>query len=237
MSGSRFTTTQWSLVLAAGERGSSESEAALARLCALYWYPLFAFVRRQGYSADEAQDLTQAFFARLIEKGDVADADRSRGRFRSFLLASCKHFLSNERDRERTLKRGGGREAISIDVATAEARYQRAFAHDETPERLYDRQWTMTLLDRVLEQLKEEYEANGNERLFARLRPFITGDGADETYAMAARDLDMTEGAIKVAVHRLRRRYREAVRQQIAETVGSLQEVDDEMRYLLSSVL
>lgn len=237
MTGARFSTTQWSLVLAAGAAQSSEGEAALARLCTLYWYPLFAFVRRQGHSADEAEDLTQAFFARLIEKGDISDADRSRGRFRSFLLASCKHFLSNQRDRERTLKRGGGHEAISIDVAAAEARYQRALAHDETPERLYDRQWTLTLLETVVAQLKEEYAANGNVRLFDALRPFITGDGEGDAYASVAAGLDMSEGAVKVAVHRLRRRYREALREHVADTVGSLQEVDDEMRYLLASVV
>lgn len=233
---SRFATTQWSLVLAAGNRGSDDAEAALARLCSLYWYPIFAFVRRQGHSADQAQDLTQAFFTRLIEKGDLGDADRSRGRFRTFLLTSCQHFLSNERDRELTLKRGEGRAAVSIDGAAAEGRYQRALSHAETPERLYDRQWCLTLLDSVLDSLRRDYVAAGSEQAFDRLRGFLTLDDDAGTHADVARDLGMTPGAVKVAVHRLRRRYRDALRKSVADTVGSPQDVEDEMRYLLKTL-
>jgi DNA-directed RNA polymerase specialized sigma24 family protein len=234
---SRFATTQWSLVLAAGRGDSAEAEEALARLCALYWYPVFAFVRRRGHPIDEAQDLTQGFFTRLIEKGDLSDADRDRGRFRTFLLSACQHYLSNERDRMLTLKRGGGFTAVPLDVvAAAEGRYQRALAHEETPEKLYDRQWCLTLLECALATLRAEYVADGSEQLFDRLRGFLTMDDDAGTHAAAASDLGTTTAAVKVAVHRLRRRYRDSLRQLVAETVDSPQEVDDEMRYLLQTV-
>ena len=232
----RFATTQWSLVLAAGRRGSAGAEEALARLCSLYWYPVFAFVRRQGHPRDDAQDLTQGFFTRLIEKGDLGDADRSRGRFRSFLLTACRHYLSNERDHAQAQKRGGGLLPMSIDVAAAESRYERAFAHAETPERLYDRQWCLTLLVGVLDDVREDYEAVGRDRLFDRLRDFLTGDEGAGTHADAARDLGMTAAAVKVAVHRLRRRYRAALRRRVADTVETDQEIDDEIRYLLKTL-
>jgi len=232
----RFATTQWSLVLAGGQRGSEGAEEALARLCSLYWYPVFAFVRRQGHPADEAQDLTQGFFTRIIEKGDLGDADRSRGRFRSFLLTACQHFLSNERDRARALKRGGGRLPVSIDVAAAEGRYERALAHSETPERLYDRQWCLTLLDGVLEGLREDYEAAGKGRVFDRLKDFLTADEGAGTHAEAARELGMAAAAVKVAVHRLRRRYRDELRRRVADTVESAEDVEDEIRYLLTTL-
>lgn len=230
---SRFATTHWSLVLAAAGGGSSDAAEALARLCSQYWYPIFAFVRRQGYSSEEAQDLTQGFFARLIEKRDLGDADRARGRFRSFLLAACQHFLSNERDRRQAIKRGGGRPLLSIDLAAAEVRYQSALAHEETPERLYERQWCMTLLESVLDDLRVDYAAAGNLRLFERLRCFLTMDDDAGTHAEAAGDLHMSAAAIGVAVHRLRRRYRDMLRQRIAHTVESPQAIDEEMRYLL----
>lgn len=234
--GGRFETTQWSLVLAAGERGSPAAEEALARLCEQYWYPVFAFVRRKGYSTADAQDLTQGFFARLIEKGDLGDADRSRGRFRSFLLTACQYYVANERDRARTRKRGGGAPALSIDVALAEGRYERALAHAETPERLYDRQWCLTLLDGVLEALRAEYEAAGKGRLFEHLKGFLTGAEDAGTHEDAARALQTTAGAVKVAVHRLRRRYREELRRRVADTVGSDGEVEEELRYLLKAL-
>ena len=235
-SGGLFATTQWSLVLAAGQRGSAEAEDALARLCALYWYPVFVFVRRRGHPAPEAQDLTQGFFARLIEKGDLSAADRSRGRFRSFLLTNCQYFLANERDRALTLKRGGGHVPLSIDVAAAEGRYERALAHSETPERLYERQWCLTLLDAVFEAVRAEYAAAGNERLFDRLKEFLTAGPDAGTHADAARDLDMSAGAVKVAVHRLRQRYREELRRRAADTVGSDEDVEDELRYLFKTL-
>ena len=230
-----FATTQWSLVLAAGQRDTEDARSALARLCSIYWYPVFAFVRRQGFPADDAQEITQGFFARLIEKNDVGAADRSRGRFRSFLLTACQHFISNERDRERALKRGGGSVPLSIDAAAAEARYAGALAHSETPERLYDRQWSMSLLAGVLDDLRNEYVAAGKERLYDRLKDFLTFDDAG-THAGAAADLGMTAGAVKVAVHRLRKRYREALRARVADTVASPEDVDDEIQHLLQSL-
>ena len=231
---SRFATTQWSLVLAAAKGGSTDAEEALARLCSLYWYPVFAFIRRQGHSADEAQDLAQGFFTRLLEKGELGQADRDRGRFRSFLLTACRHFISNEEDRIRAIKRGGGAVAISIDIVEAEGRYERALVSAETPERLYERQWALTLMDVVLDSLRNEYVAAGNERLFDRLSGLLTDRGG--THADAARDLDMTIPAVKMAVHRLRRRYREALRERVADTVDSPEEVDDEIRHLMKMV-
>jgi len=232
----RFATTQWSLVLAAAKRDSVEGEEALARLCALYWYPVFAFVRRQANSAEEAEDLTQGFFARLIEKGDIGDADRSRGTFRTFLLTACQHFVLNERDRMLALKRGGGHAPLSIDLIVAEGRYQRALAHTETPERLYDRQWCLTLLASVLHEVRAEYVTAGNEAQFERLRAFLTMPDDAGTYADAARELDMTVSAVKSAVHRLRLRYRDALQRRVADTVDSPQDVDDELHYLLETL-
>jgi DNA-directed RNA polymerase specialized sigma24 family protein len=230
---SRFATTRWSVVLAAGEGGSAGAQEALAHLCSVYWYPIFAFVRRQGHSADEAQDLTQGFFARFIEKGDISDADRERGRFRSFLLTACQHYLSNERDRTNALKRGGGHIAIPIDVAAAESLYQRSLAHSETPEHLYHRQWCLTLLGHVLDELR-----NGcaERRVFDRLSGFLTMADDAGSHADAARDLGMTASAVKVAVHRLRRRYRDLLRSRIADTVESPQEIEEEMRHLLETL-
>lgn len=235
-SGGRFATTQWTLVFAAGRRGSAEAEEALERLCSLYWYPIFAFVRRHGHSLEEAQDLTQSFFTRLIEKEEIAAADRDRGRFRTFLLTACQHFLLNERDRGLAIKRGGGRVAIPIDIADAEERYQRSLVHSETPERLYHRQWCLALLASVLDTVHGEYLAAGNEHLFERLGGFLTMDDTAGTHADAALDLDMTPGAVKVAVHRLRRRYRDALLRRVAETVDSDEAIDDEMRFLLKTV-
>jgi RNA polymerase sigma-70 factor (ECF subfamily) len=231
----RFATTQWSLVLAAGGRGSGREEA-LARLCSLYWYPVFAFVRRKGHSTDQAQDLTQGFFTRLIEKEDLGGVDRTRGRFRSFLLTACQHFLSNERDRAHARKRGGGQPPVSIDVAAAEGRYERALAHSETPERLYERQWCLTLLAGVLDDVREEYVAAGRGHVFDRLKAFLAADDGAGTHADAARELGMTAAAVKVAVHRLRRRYRDALRRRVSDTVEADEEVEDEIRYLLKAL-
>ena len=232
----RFATTQWSLVLAAGNRDSADARAALERLCSIYWYPVFAFVRRRGHPVEEAEDLTQSFFGRLIEKEDIAAADRDRGRFRTFLLTACEHFLLNERDRRLSLKRGGGQTMLSIDVAAAEQRYQRSIGHAETPELLYERQWCLALLASVLDTIRDEYVAAGKGELFDRLRGFLTMDDAAGTHADAAADLDMSPAAVKVAVHRLRRRYREGLRQRVAETVDTEAAIDDEMRHLLNTV-
>lgn len=222
--------------MAAGDRDAAGADEALAQLCSLYWYPIFAFVRRQGYSIEDAQDLTQGFFARVVEKGYLGNADQTRGRFRTFLLTACQRFLSDERDRAHALKRGGGAAAISIDVASAERRYAKALAHSEDPERLYERQWCLTLLSAVLDDLRREYVAAGNEKLFDRLAPFLTMADDAGTHAEAARDLVMTPAAVKIAVHRLRRKYRETFRNRVSDTLASDHDLDDELRHLLNAV-
>jgi RNA polymerase sigma-70 factor (ECF subfamily) len=236
-SGSRqFATTRWSLVLAAGQRSSPQSSAALATLCENYWYPLYAYVRRRGHGADEAQDFTQAFFARLLEKNDLAAADPGRGRFRSFLLTSLKHFLANEWDRNRAQKRGGCRSVLSIDFGTAEERYRAEPAHDLTPEKIFERRWALVLLENVLARLHDESAQAGKADSFDRLKGFLTGEQSAVTYGQLAAELNMSEGALKVAVHRLRRRYRELLRAEIEETVADPQEIDQEIRDLFSAL-
>ena len=226
-----FATTHWSLVLAAGgdTRGA---QPALAALCDAYWYPLYAFIRRQGLAPHDAQDLTQEFFARLIEKEWLGAVQRERGRFRSWLLAALKHFLANEWDKSRARKRGGGVQFVSIDDATAESRYAQEPADLATADRLYDRRWALTLLDRVLARLREEMAAAGKTAHFDALKFCLTGERA--AYAEVALALAMSEGAVKVAVHRLRERYRQLIRAEIAETVATPAEVDAEMRDLLA---
>jgi RNA polymerase sigma-70 factor (ECF subfamily) len=231
---SRFATTRWSLVRAARDPLAPESRTALAALCDVYWYPLYAYIRRRGHDADRAQDLTQELFARLLEKDGLASVDEGRGRFRSFLLAACRHFLSNQRDHDRAGKRGGGRPPLSLDGLDAEGRYRREPAHQETPERLFERRWALSLLDRVLSRLREEHVASGKERLFEHLKGQLTGDGVP--HAQTAAELGMTEGAVKVAVHRLRGRYREILRDEIAQTLDDPADVEDEVRALFAAL-
>jgi RNA polymerase sigma factor (sigma-70 family) len=232
----RFLTTQWSMVLAAG--GSAPDDAtqasALATLCELYWYPLYAFVRRRGYDPDAAQDLTQAFFARVIEKSYLRTASPERGRFRSFLLGSLKHFLANEWDHARARKRGGGHIVLPLDVelGDGENRYRLEPVDDETPEHLFERQWALALLARVLARLREEHEQAGKVAQFDVLKPILTGEPIDETYAQLGERLGMSDGAVKVAVHRLRRRMRVLLEEEIARTVADPREADDELRHL-----
>jgi RNA polymerase sigma factor (sigma-70 family) len=236
-SGSRqFATTRWSLVLAAGQRGSPQSSDALATLCVNYWYPLYAYVRRLGHDADEAQDFTQAYFARLLEKNDLAAADPGRGRFRAFLLTSLKHFLANEWDRARAEKRGGGRSVLSIDFGTAEERYRAEPSHDLTPEKIFERRWALVLLENVLARLHNESAQAGKADSFDRLKGFLTGEQAAVTYGKLAVELNTSEGAVKVAIHRLRRRYRELLRAEIEETVADSDEIDQEIRDLFSAL-
>ena len=235
-----FATTRWTLVAAAGKQATPEARKALSELCALYWYPLYAFVRRRGYDADEALDLTQGFFARLIEKNDLADADQTRGRFRSWLLASVKHFLANEWDRATAQKRGGGRAVFSLDIDAddAEGRYKREPAHHLTPERVFDRRWALTTLEQTLAALQRASEREGKAGLFEALRPTLTSDATGDVtpYRDVADRLGMTEGAVKVAAHRLRRQYRDLLRQGIAETVERPEDVDDEIRDLFAAL-
>lgn len=228
----RFATTRWSQVLAAGQTPSADSRDALAMLCETYWYPLYAYVRRWGYDADEAQDLTQEFFSRLLEKQYLRDADPSRGRFRSFLLASLKHFLSNERDRAAAVKRGGRVRIVSLEVETAEGLYQLEPPDADTPEKVFQRRWALMLLDRTLKRLRDEFAVNGKADVLARLEGYLTGEQETPPYAQLSKDLGMSEGAIKVAVHRLRRRFGALLREEIADTLSDPAEVDDEIREL-----
>jgi DNA-directed RNA polymerase specialized sigma24 family protein len=234
-SGGNFPSTAWSLVLSAG-RGSAHSKEALASLCTSYWRPVYCFVRHRGYPIPEAEDLTQGFFTRLLETNWLADADRNRGRFRSFLLGAVVHYLSNERDRERAQKRGGGRLPLPLDFVSAEAKLSREPADHQTPERLFEREWAHSLLDHVMAMLRDESSANGRKELFEHLQPYLTDDSFRGFCAQTALELNMTEGAVKVALHRLRQRYGELIREEILHTVASPAEVDQEILYLLAAL-
>jgi len=230
----QFLTTHWSVVVAAAQRSSPAAQEALTTLCRAYWYPLYAFVRRQGHGPHDAQDLTQAFFARFLEKDCIADADRHRGRFRSFLLASMKHFLANEWDRATALKRGGGQEPVSLDEPDAESRYALEPQDGMSADRVYERRWAMLLLERVLERLKREFVAGGKAAQFEALKEALPAGRGGRSYAEVAASLGSSEAAVKVAVHRLRRRYRDLLREEIAQTVAAPAEVEDEVRYLFA---
>jgi len=232
----RFATTHWSLVVAASRGDAERGREPLARLCQSYWFPLYAYVRRRGHSPEDSQDLTQAFFARLLEKNWVADADRSKGRFRTFLLAAMKHFLADEWDRAAAQKRGGGAVVLPLSFDTAEARYVKEPADPETPERIYERRWAVTLLDEVLNRLRADYEEEGKGPLFAALHPCLVGERTAQPYAQLAESLGSSEPAIKSAVHRLRQRYRQRLREEVAGTVGSAEDVEDELRHLFAAL-
>lgn len=228
-----FHTTRWSLVFQAGQKDSPQQQAALAALCQAYWYPLYAFVRRGGKPPADAEDLTQQFFARLLERNFLDRADRNKGRFRSFLLAAMKHFLADEHDRATAQKRGGGRSVVSLDASAAEERYRLEPVDRLTPERLFARRWALTVLEQTLARLRREYESAGKGALFDRLKAGLTGQSDAAGYAAVAAALGSTEGAIKVAAHRLRQRYRALLRAEIAATVSSDDEVEDEIGELL----
>jgi RNA polymerase sigma-70 factor (ECF subfamily) len=230
-----FATTHWSIVLAAAHDSRPDAQAALATLCATYWYPLYAYVRRCGYESHDAEDLTQEFFARLLDKDYLASVDRGKGKFRSFLLASLRHFLANERDWARARKRGGGRTVFSFDRGEAETRYRLEPSHESTPEKDFDRQWALALLGQVLDRLEAEHAASAAERLFEGLKGFLTQAEGSCPYAEVAPRLGMTAGTVKVAVHRLRRRYRQLLRDEIAQTVAGPEEVDEEIRHLFGA--
>ena len=230
----RFELTRWSVVVAAGGDDSKVARQALEHLCHTYWYPLYAFVRREGHSAHDAQDLTQEFFARLLQKGWLQDVRREKGRFRAFLLASMRHFLANEWDRAHALKRGGGRSPISLDAPSAEERYALEPADPMTADRLYERRWALTLLEQVLARLKREFGAAGKETLFEELKPTLTGGRV--AYAEIAARLRAQETAVRVAAHRFRLRYRDLIRAEIAETVAGPGEVDAELARLFAAL-
>jgi RNA polymerase sigma factor (sigma-70 family) len=231
-----FIPTHWSVVLAAGSGDSPHAQTALEKLCRAYWPPIYAFVRRQGHSPHDAQDLTQEFFSRLLARNYLADVDRAKGRFRSFLLASLKHFLANEWDKSQAQKRGGGQVLIPIDVTSAETTCGLELADTSTAEKIFDRRWAFTLLDQVLGRLRAGYTRDGKEKLFEHLKPTLTEASRMVAYAEIASRLGTTEGAVKVAVHRLRQRYRELLRAEIAETVASAGEVEDEIRNLFAAL-
>jgi RNA polymerase sigma-70 factor (ECF subfamily) len=229
-----FSTTHWSTVLAAGDLRSARSENALEKLCQTYWYPLYAYVRRRGFSQPEAEDLTQEFFARFLAGDYVAKADPAKGRFRFYLLAALNHFLSDAWDYARRVKRAGNLHTVSIDVQVGEERFQLEPCHDWNPDRLYERRWALTLLEKVLTQLDHEYETRGKARLFQSLKPFLVGDDESDSYGEIARELGISDGALRVAVHRLRLRYGELFRLEVAQTVSRPEEVAEEMRHLLA---
>ena len=228
----RFATTRWSLVVAAGRRSSPDADVALETLCGAYWFPLYAYVRSRGHNANDARDLTQEFFARLLEKDFLQSADPERGRFRSFLLTILKRFLSKQHEKQQALKRGGDRKRLSIDFDSGEQRIQIEPATTATPESIFERQWALTLLQRVLDNLESDYRESGRGELFDSCRVYLTGSAG----APPAESFGMTEGALKVAVHRMRKQYREQLKKEVAQTVSSDDEVEDEIRSLMTAV-
>jgi RNA polymerase sigma factor (sigma-70 family) len=230
-----FATTHWSTVLAAGQTQVPGSAGALEKLCQTYWYPLYAYVRRCGVDTHGAEDLTQEFLARFLAGNHVAKASPAKGRFRFYLLSALKHFLSDTWDHQRRLKRGGGQTVVSLDGPVGEARYRLEPRDNSSPDRIFERRWALTLLEQVLSRLEQEYRDAGKSALFHRLKGFLT-DEESSAYPQAARDLEMSEGALRVAVHRLRRRYGEVLRLEIAHTVADPDEVAEEMRHLRESL-
>jgi RNA polymerase sigma-70 factor (ECF subfamily) len=233
-----FPTTRITLIEAARGEPTVQAREALALLCAAYWYPIYAYIRRRGYPQEDAEDLTQGFFARVLEKAYLRDFHRERGRFRSFLLGALTHFIANERDWARAAKRGGASIAVPLDAVlrTAEARYGLEPRDDLSPEKLFERQWALALLDRVHERLQSDADARGKREQFERLKSYLIGDDRDQGYRAAARDLNTSEGAVKVAVHRLRARFRELLRDEIAQTVDDPADIGSELRDLMAAI-
>ena len=230
-----FVTTSWSMVAQAADSESPEAQNALAELCEAYWYPLYAFVRRKGHDRPTAEDLTQAFFAELLEKQQLAVADENRGRFRTFLLAALQNFISNRWRHDQALKRGGEHKVISFDFAFAETQFQNEPIHQSTPQKLFERSWALAVLEKALNGVRQQYEDSGKAIWFEHLKVFL-GGGQPRSYRELASELDTTEGAIKVAIHRLRERYGQQLRIQIAKTVDSPDQVDQELALLFESL-
>jgi RNA polymerase sigma-70 factor (ECF subfamily) len=230
----RFVTTRWSVVLAAGETETAESQRALAALCETYWYPVYAYVRRSGHSVEEAQDLAQGFFSHLLAKKSLHTVKREGGKFRSFLLATLTYYMANEWDRARAAKRGGGQVALSLDFEDAEGRYRLEAVDRLTPERIYERRWAEDLLDRAMARLEAILADHGKRKQYEALRPFLIGERPRKSYDELARLLQMKETAVRVAVHRLRRRFAELVREEVAETLSGADDIEEEIRYLIS---
>jgi RNA polymerase sigma-70 factor (ECF subfamily) len=230
-----FATTHWTVVIAAGRGCSREAEVALEELCRTYWFPLYVYVRRQTPTREDAEDLTQAFFARFLEKNYLERLSSQKGKFRAFLLAALKHFLANEWDRANTKKRGSGVIPISLDWQDADARYQIEPVDNLSPDKLYDRAWAITLLQKVLARLRGENVTEDKSQLFAQLKPFLMVGTNAVPYGEAAVRLNLSEGAVRVAVHRLRRRYRELLREEIRQTLSDTSDIAEEMRTLFSA--
>lgn len=233
--GDIFATTHWTVVLAAGQRHTPQSDGALEELCRTYWFPLYAYVRRRGYAKADAEDLVQAFFARLLEKNFLASLNSERGKFRAFLLVSLKHFLANEWDKAHAQKRGGGAALLLLDWQTADTKFQVAEQNELGPDKAFDREWALALLARVIERLQQECAAEGKGKLFEQLKVFLMAGKSESAQAEVARALGMEEGAVRVAVHRLRKRYRALLRDEIANTLSDAAMVDEEMRALFGA--
>lgn len=231
-----FVTTHWSIVLKAGRHDTTRAGDALAKLCQTYWFPLYAYVRRRGHSPHDAQDLTQSFFLSLLERQSVSTADPDRGRFRSFLLGAMNHFLASEWAKGNAQKRGGGQKLLSLDLALAEERFDLEPPDQSTPDKAFDKEWANALLNKVLSQLEEEFRAEGKGHLFEGLKQTLAGSRESQPYAALAEELNMNEGAVKTAVHRLRKRYRSLLETEIANTVSSPEEVKEELVYLLKVI-
>jgi len=229
-----FVTTHWSVVLSAGGSDTTCTRDALSKLCQTYWYPLYAYARSRGLTREDAEDATQGFFARLLEKNWIGSADREKGRFRSFLLMALKRFMADEWDKARAQKRGGGTAPLPLPFGAAETRFSLEPADEVTPEQSFERRWVLTLLDEVLKSLRREYEREGNGLLFVELTPCLVGDRTAFPYAELGKKLQLSESAVKSAVHRLRQRYRKLLREEIAQTVASPEEVEEELKHLFA---
>ena len=231
----QFPETRWSIVLNASA-GDERATRALEEICGTYWFPLYVFVRRSGRPAADAEDLTQSFFAKLIEKGYLGQADRGRGRLRSFLLTSLKNFMADEWDKSQAQKRGGGRQPISIDQADAEDRYALEPKDERSPDKLFEKRWALTLLENIIEDLRGEFAASGKEAIFTGLQPFLAWNSAEESYAEVSGRIGISENAARVTVFRMRKRFGELMRERIAETVATGEEVDEEMKFLMGVI-
>jgi RNA polymerase sigma factor (sigma-70 family) len=235
--GGQFSTTHWSVVLTAGKKDVPQAAHALEELCRTYWYPLYAYVRRRGYGPEDAQDLTQGFFARLLDQNYPAQADRAKGKFRSFLLLTLNHFLSDEHERSVSRKRGGGQALISLDDSEAEERYGLEIADERlSPEKLFEQRWAQAILTQALDRLRAEYACQEKGNVYGVLKAFEPGEQETLTYEQAAAQLGVTESAVKSMIYRLRKRHRELVREEIAQTVSTDAEVDEELRHLLAVI-
>lgn len=234
--GGTFATTHWSVVLTAGDASSPQARDSLETLCRIYWHPLYAYIRRRGYSPEDAQDLTQEFFARLLRRSSITTAEKEKGRFRSFLLGAMKHLLADEKAKALAKKRGGDQVIISWEHAAAEERLGRAPSDEESPDRLFDRRWALTVLERAASRLRAEFSEVGDAALFEHLKVYVTGAQTAPPYSITASQLGLSESAVKSAIFRLRRRYAELVRQEVAQTVDSADELEEEIRYLRSAV-